>query len=159
MTFSLEVVPAATVAQETFKVEFTSKCVYGDFEAEKEHVGIILDRAEENRARLHVLSDDAGGDVYGFIALHLHTLYGSPCVVVDFLFASSGFRGLAFDDLGGLKVSEYLLEHAIDTARKVSVVLPIKYVALQTIDDKLLPFYGRHGFEVLDESWMTLAIQ
>jgi hypothetical protein len=56
-----------------------------------------------------------------------------------------------------MKVSAYLIDFAINTAREINDRAPICYIALMHGHDKLISFYGSWGFNNLDKTgWMFI---
>lgn len=135
---------------------FLKKFTYSD-DNERQYVRQVAKLAFNRKTRIHLLANEANIPC-GFTALSISHLLDQSCLVVDYLFTSKEHRGISFDDLG-MKISEYLVDFAINTAREINDRAPIRYIALMPGHDKLISFYGSWGFKNLDKTgWMFLRI-
>jgi hypothetical protein len=136
-----------------------SKCEFGDHAEEMVNAEDTFTGFAENRTRLHVISDDSNGKIVGFVVLHFSPAGAKAnCVVLDYLFVSNSYRKITYWEIGGQKISDYLLNYVFDCAREVDSIVPVSFIALRPADDKLLQFYGAYDFELLDEQWMFSKI-
>ena len=126
---------------------------------EQNYSSQLLKRAANNQVRLHVLAAPAEQSIIGFIAISASELKKSPCVTIDYLLTASSYRGISFEELGGMKTSTYLLNYAINLVSQVNVDIPFRYIALQPAHEKLLPLYHSLDFAPLDKTgWLFLKI-
>lgn len=135
---------------------FLKKFEYSN-DSERQYVRHMVKYARNNHSRIHLfLGKD--NSPHGFIALSVTFLLKQPCVKIDYLFTSLSHRGRIFADTRG-KISQHLLNFAIATATDIDQKVPITYVALLPVHDRLIPFYQAWGFDSLDKSdWLYLRI-
>ena len=125
---------------------------------ERQYLKHLAKLASDNNVRIHLLTDVNNIPV-GLIALSFTTVCSSICMAVNYLFTSVPYRKIAFDGLGGKKISEYLIEFSFDSAVEMSLKAPIHYLALQPAHEKLEQFYKKLGFTRLHHrEWMFLKI-
>ena len=125
---------------------------------ERQYLKHLAKLASDNKVRIHLLADTNNKTV-GLIALSLTTIFGSTCMAVNYLFTSVPYRKTDLVGLGGKKVSEYLIEFAVDSAMEMSLKVPIHFIALQPAHEKLEQFYTLLGFKRLHhKDWMFLRI-
>ena len=135
---------------------FLKKFDYTD-DSESQYVRQIAKLAKSNQTRIHLLVDD-DNTPHGVIALSASQLLDQPCIVVNYLFTSKQYRGLAYQELDK-KISEHLVDFAIMTATEINDKVPIRYVALLPGHEKLISFYEIWGFKSLDKTgWLFLRI-
>ena len=131
---------------------FLKRCEFAD-DIERQYVRQLATQAVKEKTRFYLLVVDS--KVAGFISLSVATLSDLPCVVIDYLFTSKTYRGILFADLGNRKISDYLVDHAILTEISVNSYVPIRFVALLPVHNKLETYYKNLGFHSLDKSaWM-----
>jgi len=135
---------------------FLKKFNYTD-DNERQYVTQIAKLAGNGNTRIHLLADN-DNIPYGFIALSLSHLLDQPCLKIDYLFTSKEHRGISFEELG-MKVSEHLMDFAINTANEIDSRAPVRFISLLPCHDKLVSYYGEWGFRKLDKTgWMFLKI-
>ena len=125
---------------------------------EEDYCAQIFQQARNHQKIIHSL-EGSEGTYFGFIALSFGVFAKRTSLVIDFLFTSVQYRSQAFDDLGGLKISDYLLAYAFQRAIELNEIVPVRYVALFPASDALEEFYRRRGFSTLDDTfWMFSKI-
>lgn len=122
----------------------------------------LLRKASRNKTRLHLLVIPERSEVTGLIALSVSTLRPDedvPCIVIDYLLAAIPYRRMTFQQLGNKRISEYLVEYAVEIAQETNSNIPFRYVALHPVHHKLIPLYVSLGFKPLDNSgWLFFKI-
>ena len=104
MSFSLVSLPYWSARPGPFTKKFTFKAGT----EELEQVVKAVKRAQANQCRIYFLTKNEQN--YGLIAVSLSTLDQDeiPILVLDYLFVSLQYRGQVFDELDGLKISDFL---------------------------------------------------
>jgi hypothetical protein len=154
MSFQLEILQKSAAMPSSF----TSRFSFSANTNEHGQVAQVAKRAKRNQSRVHLLAND--GEHYGFVAFSLSSVLGQiPALVVDYLFVSLPYRKVVFEELGGLKIADYLLAHSFNSAIQISEVAPVRYIALLPADEALDTYYKRRGFKKLDASdWLFLKM-
>ena len=124
----------------------------------EEYCSQIFQQARNRKSIIHVLQN-VEEEWHGFVALRFDVLAKRPSLVIDYLITSLQYRGMRYNDLGGLKISEYLIAYALSKAADVNLTVPVRYLALEPASDELAGFYGRNGFSRLDATdWMFMKV-
>lgn len=88
------------------------------------------------------------GVLAGLIGLSASRVDSISTVQIDYLFVSEYCRGVVYEELSGNKISTYLIDLAIVLAKKVSVEVGVRWLALVPDNDKLEAFYTKEfGFK------------
>jgi hypothetical protein len=134
----------------------------GDIEkAERERLFIedICKRVQKSDTVLYVLREEER--TLGFIALSVSSIDNFPSLQVDYLFVSRNFRGMRLKYLDNLKISNYLIEFAIDLAQDIQERVGLRYLVLLPDNNKLHDIYQNMGFETLSNQrgWMYIKLK
>lgn len=125
---------------------------------ERDRITEVVKFAKKNEIRITLISDTAGND-HGFIALSLIQLNKRFALRVDFLFTSTQYRGICYDELEGKRISDFFLGFSIEAAITANKVFPIKYIVLQPANEPLKHFYNERGFREIDATdWLYFNI-
>lgn len=126
---------------------------------EENYVHQVFKLAKSKNARIHLLKKDSVP--VGFVALSAKPFSEVPSVKIEYLFTSSLYRKIVFQELGDrpLRISEYLLGHAISITDGASRLIPLRYLSLQLANDRLEHFYVHYGFtRVEGTDWMSIVL-
>jgi hypothetical protein len=122
----------------------------------------VLKRAARNQTRLHLCVTAADNRISGFVALSAarhKAVVDTSCIVIDYLFTSSEYRGVAFEELGNKRISEYLIDYSIEIAHEMNSNVPFRYLALYPVHEKLSDLYRALDFKAFDNSgWLFFKI-
>lgn len=136
---------------------FTKKFLFEIGTQEHDQVVKAVKRAKDNQCRIYLLTNEEN---YGFIAVSLSTVGKDevPILVLDYLFVSLQYRGKVFENLGGLKIADFLLAQALQLAMDINSIAPVRYLGLEPADAQLSTFYQRRGFKKLDRTPWLFAV-
>ena len=98
--------------------------------------------------------------IFGLIALSASRIDDLPCVQVDYLFVSATYRKQAFSELGDIKISQYLINYAIQAGTQIKETIGVKFLLLLPADDALIKTYDDMDFKPLHSKtkWMVFKL-
>ena len=138
-----------------------SRCYEAEIseDIEKQLLSNILQRAIENKTKLHILFDERGNESIpcGLLALNFEVVGDFSTLSIDLIFISKDYRGKEILELDS-KISFYLLNVALQEAKKMNDVSPIDAVLLTPINKCVAKVYQEFGFEELSEDWLYLSL-
>lgn len=99
-------------------------------------------------------------EIAGLIALSASRIDDLPCVQVDYLFVSSHYRKQVFEELNNNKISQYLINYAIQTSTQIKEIIGVKFLLLLPADDALIKTYEDMDFKPLHSKtkWMVFKL-
>jgi len=117
----------------------------------------ISKRVIKSETVLYVLQES--DEIFGLIALSVSSIDTFPSLQIDYLFVSEPYRGIYLNRLDNTKISTYLIEFAINIAKRVQEDVGLRYVVLLPDNDKLQLTYKKMGFQLLQQSkWMFIKV-
>jgi len=117
----------------------------------------ISKRVIKSETVLYVLQE--ADEIFGLIALSVSSIDTFPSLQIDYLFVSEPYRGIYLNRLDNTKISTYLIEFAINIAKRVQEDVGLRYVVLLPDNDKLQLTYKKMGFQLLQQSkWMFIKV-
>jgi hypothetical protein len=116
----------------------------------------ICKRVEKSKTVLYVL--EIKDEVIGFISLSATSIEDQPSMQIDYIFVSENYRGVPLEILDNLKPFKYLIEMAINLAKKLRLEIGLRYLALSPDNDELKEKYKKVDFQSLNKDWMYFKI-
>lgn len=116
----------------------------------------ICKRVEKSKTVLYVLKNDE--EIIGFISLSATSIDDQPSIQIDYIFVSESYRSTHLEILDNLKPFKYLIEIAINIAKKLRLEIGVKYLVLSPDNDDLKEKYKKVNFQSLNKDWMYLKI-
>ena len=99
-------------------------------------------------------------EIVGLVALSASRIDDLPCVQVDYLFVSASYRKQIYKELGNTKISQYLINYAIQASTKIKDAIAVKFLLLLPADDNLIKTYDEMDFKPLHSKtkWMVFKL-
>ncbi|MEY4505136.1 MAG: hypothetical protein RL154_1433 [Pseudomonadota bacterium] len=118
----------------------------------------LLGLAQKGKTNITLLVKNS--QIYGLIALSASRIADLPAVQVDYLFVSSQYRKQEIDKLSNLKISQYLINYAIQISVDIKEKIGVNFLLLLPADDKLIKTYEAMNFKQLHSKtqWMVLKL-
>lgn len=128
-------------------------------EIEKNLINNIIQRAVENKTRLHILYDERTTTSIpcGLIALNFEMVGEFSALSIDLLFISKPYRGIYFDEIDS-KISYYLLDFALQEAITMNTISQLDAVLLTAINKCVKEVYLKYGFDEFADDWLYLLV-
>ena len=124
---------------------------------ERNFIDDICNRVQKSSTVLYILKDD--NNTLGFVALSVSSIGDFPSLQIDYLFVSHAFRGKSLEILDNLKASTYLIEFAIELAKKIQELAGVRYLVLLPDNNKLQDVYKNMGFLNLPkQDWLYIKL-
>jgi len=124
---------------------------------EKLFIEDICKRVQKSGTVLYLLRD--ADETFGFIALSVSSIDTFPSLQVDYIFVSESYRGVCLEKLDNTKISTYLMEFAIETAKEIQDKVGLRYLVLLPDNERLQSVYKDMGFQVLPkQEWMFIKL-
>lgn len=126
---------------------------------EKQLLDNVLQRAVENKTKLHILFDERTNRSIpcGLLALNFEVVGDFSTLSIDLIFISKSYRGKYIEQLDS-KISYYLLNIALQEAYKMNEISHLDAVLLTPINKCVAEVYKEFGFEELGEDWLYLSL-
>ena len=126
---------------------------------EKQLLDNIIKRAVENKTKLHILFDNrtAKSIPCGLLALNFDVVGDFSTLSIDLIFICETYRDKYIEELDS-KVSHYLLNIALQEAKKMNDISHIDAVILTPINECVAKVYKDFGFEELSDDWLYLLV-
>ena len=120
----------------------------------------IVDRAADNKTRLHILYDERNNKSLpcGLIALNFEMVGEFSALSVDLLFISKSYRAVYFKELNN-KISSFLLDFALQEALEMNKISQLDAVLLAAINECVKEVYINYGFEEFSDDWLYLRME
>jgi hypothetical protein len=128
---------------------------------EKQLLENIIQRAIENKTKIHILYDERDTSKSipcGLLALNFEVVGDFSALSVDFIFISKGYRGIYIDEIDS-KISSYLLAFALNQAVEMNKVSQLDAVILNPINECVSKVYIDFGFEEFGDGWLYFLIE
>ena len=116
----------------------------------------ICKRVEKSKTVLYVLKNNE--EIIGLISLSATSIEDQPSMQIDYIFVSENYRGTPLEILDNLKPFKYLIEIAINLAKKLRLELGIRYLVLSPDNNDLKAKYKKVDFQSLNKDWMYLKV-
>ncbi|MEA2017199.1 MAG: hypothetical protein U9N59_02015 [Campylobacterota bacterium] len=129
-------------------------------EIEKQLLDNIIQRAIENKTKLHILYDErdiSKSIPCGLLALNFEVVGDFSALSIDFIFISKNYRGIFINEIDS-KISAYLLEFALMQAVEMNKVSQLDAVILNPINECVSKIYIEFGFEEFGDGWLYFLI-
>ena len=124
---------------------------------EKDFIEDICKRVQKSSTVLYLLRHK--DDTLGLIALSVSSIGDFPSLQIDYLFVNHIFRGKQLEILDNLKTSAYLIEFAIELAKKIQGLAGLRYLVLLPDNHKLEDIYKEIGFLKLPkQTWLYMKL-
>ena len=88
----------------------------------------------------------------------IETVYNHLFEFASDSFVSENYRGTPLEILDNLKPFKYLIEIAINLAKKLRLELGIRYLVLSPDNNDLKEKYKKVDFQSLNKDWMYLKV-
>ena len=113
---------------------------------------------EKDKTNIVMLIRDS--EIVGLVALSASRIDDLPCVQVDYLFVSASYRKQIYKELGNTKISQYLINYAIQASTKIKDAIAVKFLLLLPADDNLIKTYDEMDFKPLHSKtkWMVFKL-
>jgi len=127
---------------------------------EKNLLNNIIQKAVDNKTRLHILFDECNNisKPCGLIALNFEMVGEFSSLCIDLLFISQPYRGIYFEEID-TKVSYFLLDFALQEALEMDKVSQLDAVLLTAINECVKEIYLKYGFEEFADDWLYLLME
>ena len=126
---------------------------------EKQLLDNIIQRATENKTKLHILYDNRTDESIpcGLLALNFEVVGDFSTLSIDLIFICDSYRDKYIKELDS-KISFYLLNIALQEAKKMNDTSHIDAVILTPINECVSKVYQDFGFEELSDDWLYLLV-
>ncbi len=118
----------------------------------------LVSLSKKDKTNIVMLIRDS--EIVGLVALSASRIDDLPCVQVDYLFVSASYRKQIYKELGNTKISQYLINYAIQASTKIKDAIAVKFLLLLPADDNLIKTYDEMDFKPLHSKtkWMVFKL-
>ncbi len=94
----------------------------------------------------------------GLIGLGAARVGDIPCVQIEYIIVGKEHRGIKYEELGGLKISAYLMIFCLNAAIKVKAIIGARWLILTPDNEELERFYKKEFDFTVHDKIMYLKI-
>ncbi|GEM_PF-1748361 len=126
--------------------------------SERSYLKKLVSLSKKDKTNIVMLIKN--NEIAGLIALSAFRIDDLPCVQVDYLFVSAPYRKQTFLELDNIKISQYLINYAIQSSTQIKETVAIKFLLLLPADDNLVKTYDEMDFKPLHSKtkWMVFKL-